>query len=611
MNVKSKRKPVLPSKNLINRTASLHQLHIEDMCLSAGKHRNVYFKRLRYFGCPELQRGTVNFPANITLTNMNRDSFIREIYELLAPDFNITKFNTFGVVLKYLAWLDTSGIAVKDGKYLSKTLIAEYMNQWGDWFKKGRYSQGSWRCVVSAFRWILEQKEMLDSAKALPVLRDSRNSIKGHKALNLEGELKPVAKALIKAFNELVGHFVNDTNPRIHPLFDEALFNAEMKRIGEKKIGYKKGAFILAVVRGDWVNQMTRLALMLCYMWTGINTSSLMLIKRKDLKYKAVSGGQYILESVKGRAGHQEQDNSLGFSKYAKSFLDKWDAIAGDITSHEPEAFLFPYRSTSGEFYSFAEISDPPQKSINKLLKLLGLMELTPSTLRKTKLDTLMRATDSVYLVAMSANNTLETIGRSYSSGVESDHENNLGASIEAKFNIAKGTDIKVATEEAKFKYGDVLSDYEYQKLRKGKDRSHEARTPLGVRCNDSTKGAVRLIKKSLTRAGVEADSIEPACTDFLGCFECEQHALVADIQDIWLMLSFKDTLQEMQQLPSINSFPENKYNKLYQTINGILQRFKEKSKENFEQALEKHKSEVHPLYSSVYSLNDLLEVFA
>lgn len=85
----------------------------------------------------------------------------------------------------------------------------------------------------------------------------------------------------------------------------------------------------------------------------------------------------------------------------------------------------------------------------------------------------------------------------------------------------------------------------------------------------------------------------------------------MSDVQDIWLMLSFRDTLQEMQQLPSINSFPDGKYNTLYQTVNGILQRFEEKSKENFKQALEKHKTEVHPLYSSVYSLNDLLEVFA
>ena len=114
---------------------------------------------------------------------------------------------------------------------------------------------------------------------------------------------------------------------------------------------------------------------------------------------------------------------------------------------------------------SFADISDSPQKSINKLLKLLGLVEISPSSMRKTKLDALMKATDSVFLVAMSANNSIETIGRSYSTGVEGDHENNLGASIEAKFNIAKGKDIKAATEEAKFKYGDILSDYEYQEL--------------------------------------------------------------------------------------------------------------------------------------------------
>ncbi len=542
---------------------------------------------------------------------MNRDQFIREMYCLLAPNFDATRSITFSVILKYLAWLDSKGHAISDGEYFNENLIKEYMNQWGNWYKEGKYTQGSWRVVTSSFRWIFEQKGILDTAKALPLLKGSRKNTKGQKALSLEGELKPVAKQMLIAFYVLAEHFQNGTRPMVHPLYDETLFNAEMCRRHEEKVVHKRMSFTKSVARGDWVNQMTKLALMLCYMWTGMNTSPLMYMKRKDIKYKSVGGGQYILESVKGRAGHQEQDNSLGFSKYAKSFLDKWYAISGDITSHEPEAFLFPYRSVSGEALSFADISDSPQKSINKLLKLLGLVEISPSSMRKTKLDALMKATDSVFLVAMSANNSIETIGRSYSTGVEGDHENNLGASIEAKFNIAKGKDIKAATEEAKFKYGDILSDYEYQELRKGEERSHEARTPLGVRCNDSTKGALRLIEKSLAKAGVATDSIEPACTDFLGCFECEQHALVSDVQDIWLMLSFRDTLQEMQQLPSINSFPDGKYNTLYQTVNGILQRFEEKSKENFKQALEKHKTEVHPLYSSVYSLNDLLEVFA
>jgi hypothetical protein len=85
----------------------------------------------------------------------------------------------------------------------------------------------------------------------------------------------------------------------------------------------------------------------------------------------------------------------------------------------------------------------------------------------------------------------------------------------------------------------------------------------------------------------------------------------VADVDDIWLMLSFQDSLNEMKQYPAVNSLPKSRFNRLYRTIEAILVRFKEVSVVNYRQAIEKHKSTNHPLYSTLYSLNDLLEVFS
>lgn len=181
---------------------------------------------------------------------------------------------------------------------------------------------------------------------------------------------------------------------------------------------------------------------------------------------------------------------------------------------------------------------------------------------------------------------------------------------MDAKFAIAKGERISSAIQAAKFKFGDVLDDYEYQELRIGKDRNHESRTPTGVRCNDNTKGAAQVINKILERSGIESSNDEIVCTSFLDCFECEHHVLVADVIDIWLMLSFKETLQQLQQTPSVNSMPENKYFKLFNTIESVLERFKEKSKQNYKKAEIKLKKASHPLYSNVHSINDLLEVF-
>ena len=85
----------------------------------------------------------------------------------------------------------------------------------------------------------------------------------------------------------------------------------------------------------------------------------------------------------------------------------------------------------------------------------------------------------------------------------------------------------------------------------------------------------------------------------------------ITDVDDIWLMLSFKETLQQLQQTPAVNSMPERKYTDLFNTVVSVLKGFKDKNESNYSQALEKLKDAPHPLYSTVYSLNDLLEIFA
>ncbi|HGY7686386.1 hypothetical protein MAY81_19445 [Escherichia coli] len=342
-----------------------------------------------------------------------------------------------------------------------------------------------------------------------------------------------------------------------------------------------------------------------------MNTTPLAKMKISDVNFKEVQGGKYILDSVKGRAQHQEQDNALGFSKHAKDFIESWLNVAKSMANGDSNSPLFPYYSKDGQIKLYSEIGSSPHASINKLLTRLDFPKITPSILRKTKMDTLFQATESVYLVAMSANNSIKVVSSQYLYGTSGEHEKKLNAAMDAKFSNAKGVDINTAVEEAKYKHSNILDHYEYEALREGSNRSHEARTPTGIRCNDNKQGAVKTINKMLERIGVEMNSDEEACTSFLDCFECEHHSLVSDVTDIWLMMSFKETLQELEVTPAINSMPPKKMNTLLNTIETILGGFRDKSPENYKQAYELQKQTSHPLYSNIYSLNDLHEVFS
>ncbi|EGI72763.1 hypothetical protein PH505_be00380 [Pseudoalteromonas distincta] len=609
--LKNKRKALIPSKELVTPKAQVEPLNVDGMVIIVPGYDTCHFKRFRYKGCPPLTtRGEIR--KDIELIDMGRDNFIRDLYHLLNTNSNVTTSSHFRSVIKYIEWFDSNERKPIASDYFHWELINDYMGWCAAQHKLGLMNKEAWRFRKKTISWVLRKKGRVSEAKNLPRIK-GHSPTNPYRAFDLESEFKPVVRALFKAFNVLIKHYNNDTVPDRHPLYDEEKVNEEAKRRDLKgtALGVHRAAFKLAMKKGNPNNHLTKVAILICYMFTGINSKPLADLKISDVSFKEVQGGKYILDSEKGRAFYQEQDNALGFSKYAKEFIEKWLSVAIKMSNGNKSAPLFPYFTLDDSVNFFSKVQIDPQRSVNRLLDKLGLSKVNPSRFRKTKMDTIFRVTESVYLVSISANNSLNMVARTYANGTEAEHENNLGASMDAKFAIAKGLDIDSAVQHAKFKFGDVLDDYEYQRLREGKDRSHESRTPTGIRCNNNTKGAAQVIRKLLDRVGVETSDNETVCTDFLDCFECEHHALVADVTDIWLMLSFKETLQQLQQTPAINSMPETKYIKLFNTVESILERFKEKSKKNYKHAKEKLKEAAHPLYSNVYSLNDLLEVFS
>lgn len=608
----NKRKAAKVTREMVAPMASVEPLTIENMVLKANGTSKVHFKRLKYKGCPALSNKGL-LKENTQYIDMKRDDFVREMYRLLKPNFNRSKKTYFDNLCKYIRWLDSSPHEVK-GDYFANNLTKLSMEDWGARVSQGKTSKGSWSLHKGMLSAVLKLLNRHADAARLAPITGAKASTKPHKTLHVESELKPTVKALFRGYIGLAKYVDNGATPDINPLWDETLFNAQAEKHGwavSQRV-YKRSSFKKNVIGfGDWRNQLTRLAAMICFMFTGMNTKPLLGMKRKDVVFKQVQGGKYIFDATKGRAGDREIDNGIGFSTYARRFIESWLSLSATITGTSGDAPLFPWVTKTGEISDFNKSATPPQKAVNRLLKILGLSEITASILRKTKLDTLMKVTEDIYLVSISGNNSIVTVQKSYSSGNEQDHKRNLSASTEATYNLAKGTHVEDAVSAAKYAHHDVLSEYDYKRLRKKEHTDKEAMTPLGVRCQDNTKGAASIIDKVLKKSGIEMPGEEQLCTDFLECFECEYHKLVAGVEDIWLMLSFKDTLKDMEQFPAINSFTKSRYQHICLTIDSVLARYKEVSVENYSEALEKMKDATHPLYATAHSVNDLLEVFS
>lgn len=594
-----------------NLSAEIQPFQIGDMVLKAQGVPKVYFKRLRYEGCPSLsKRGELLKPE--TLVDMNRDDLIRSLFLIFNRSFNVTWKGHFDCLINYIRWFDTNGFVPIDGDYFTEEYTDAYMSYWSELIKKGKYGKSTWSNHKKMLSAILKELNRHVQAKNLVSIKGLKNEASETESLTVE-ELKLLNKALFKAYSTFQSHYLNGTKPEVHPLFNEELLQNQQSVQGwsQKVYNRKVVSFRHAVSNRQyaWVNHMTRISILLTFMFTGMNTFPLLSMKLSDVKFKQVGQGKYVFDNEKDRAEYQQQDSTVGFSKFAKNFVESWLKISTDISSDIINPPLFPWITETGEVVPFIDKSLAPQDSVNKLLDYLGLPSTTSRRFRKTKLDILMKVTEDVYLVSVSGNNSVKTIQSNYSGGNKADHHRNLTASLSAQYNFFKGESLDGSIQEAKFKYHDVLSDYEYKNIRS--KSSKESKTPLGVRCQNNTGGLAEKIKRTLDKAGIKTSSNEHLCTDFLECFDCGDYKLVAEVDDIWLMLSFKETLEEMKSLPAVNSLPAERFTKLFNTINSILSDFKIKASKNFYEAEELLSESPHPLYEDIYSIDDLLAIFA
>jgi hypothetical protein len=614
----SKRKPLSPSREL--KAASMEVLRIEDMVLEVALEKQYfYFYRFKYKGVPNLRTlGKKEFVFNTILIDMNRDFFIREIFNLVKDEFTNTSCGYVKKLVVYFRYLDENKLFAINGDYFHPDLTHSCITSLNKLAEKG-INETVPGNVRKSLVFFLKKLDRQKEARDLP-----KNHVKNQsdiRSYDLNLEMKPIAKLLFKGYGAFSKCLKLETYPTIHPFYDEAMLRkvAEEKNLTPLKVAHQKDAFVKSMNSSQndlfkkdnfsnkrrLCNHLTRCAALICFMLTGMNTNPLLLMRRKDVSIKSVHGDRYIFESVKGRANNQLNDNAIGFSLRTKRFIEEWLELSSFISgSRDNDSWLFPSICADGSVSNFVTERNQLYDPINKLIKYYDLPKLSAQRFRQTKSDTLMKVTESIFLVSLSLNNTIKTVEANYSSGQEKDHQRNLASVMDAKMSIAKGSSVESAVSESKYKFRDVLSEYDYKKLLRPM-----ASTPLGTRCSGE-KSVVEQISRQLKSIDVDLPEEERKCTNFLECFECANHALVAMVDDIWLMMSFHDVMMALKENMAINSLPKNKFNHLERVIKGILERFEEKDRSNYQLAKDKHSENPHPLYSDIRSMDDLLEVF-
>ena len=617
------------------KTSNVESLNVHDLVITNLVGKTFRLKRLLYREVPSIVTRGQRKGEFIggSFEHAQRDDVVRKIYQALEIDSDgVVARSPFkhiaSAMVIYFRYLDEFA---PDEPPLDLEVMKRSIRHFLALKKRGITPTNA-HSVKSALSYLLKQMNRVSEAQELPGVNRGKPSDKLG-ALDAEKELKPVSHALIKAHKLFVNSIENNVPLNVHPLWNEELFdkNAKEKNWNETQKMQRKDAFRRAMLPGypgmdDGVasytqrqkftlfNHATLNALHLFFMMTGMNTEPMMLMSISDVEFRSVGSGKYIFNAVKGRARYGDIDNALGFSLRTRSLIEDWLSLVKTmyecvgIKEQSSDLPLFPYFNSRSSVLFWTHAGDTSR--INIFINYILGIRVNPTRFRKTKADLLMRVTQDVHLVSLSLNNSIEVVQSNYSMGMESDHKSNISAVMEAQYQMSAGESVAESVSNAKVLHSDILLDYDYKERLRGGDIKATTITPSGIRCKGD-KGKASQVERKIKSHKIDMPKNERRCTNFLSCFDCENHVLVASEHDIWLMLSFHEQVLAMLDIPSQNSMPKDDLYQIEALLSGTLSRLKNKSNEHYQKAEKRLSSDgYHPLYENLRSLSSTLETF-
>ncbi len=567
---------------------------------SLGK---CHFKRMRYQGCPKANKGV--FPKGGVLINMQRDEVIDMLHNILNENITPSTYCIFTGLITFIRWCDK-----KPRKVLfNQPTIDDYMSYLLAEMAANRLVSGSAAQQKAAIIFALKALGKHQLAQSLPLI-NSQDDLVPHPTINDKKYVR-VGKQLMKGYLYYVKCLTRDVLPDICPHFDENYLATNgwtetqinsLRRNAKKRVNPPNGF---------WENILVKHAIMLTYMFTGINPSPLFNLTRKDVKpgFKKGVGDYYQLSSIKGRALYQSQSNEIGFTKRSKDFFEAWLRCSEQLLTRNGRALsdedpVFPWISKFYNIKFYGGFNNNPQLDINKALVHYGFAHITSSIYRKTRADKLFRAIGDIATVAEANNSSNNTVAQKYLYGAEETHQKRLGAIFLVQYDMAKGKDKKMAIREHETKFIDPLSDFDYKARRK----KELLETPSG-NCQKNTQVAREKVQQ-MQGEYRKHTSIVDTCTDFWNCFGCAAHAIVVEVTEIHKLLSLRDSIFEKLAMNSINSHPGGRLKEVVVKVGDILLRLKNEHDKKYQEAEEMNKRKPHPLWNDEFALGDILGVY-
>ncbi|HEY2455444.1 MAG TPA: hypothetical protein VGI71_23060 [Scandinavium sp.] len=402
---------------------------------------------------------------------------------------------------------------------------------------------------------------------AIPTLGKSQAT--PYKAYS-DGDLKKLLPLLRALFKQLSGQFLKD--PGYY------LFAANNKPA--MTFIWKGSVFTLY----GSVSKMMAAATYLLSYYTWANTTSLLAITRPDETILSTKEKWYQMPVFKRRAfriitlrfGAHGQ---LNIPKYSLEFFNQLLKISGIIAEHwveeKPPRLMITIRDSQASPLRAEELSrfnlflrnnfhleDDQGKQLRAVI----------SRFRATG-SQMMQLHHSPAMVAELLGNTPRTVRRHYSEGSEFDNQSMLQDAVSV---MADKAQYGENTEQAKHRRKKVLGVeiLAYENLLKM--HTPPMKQAHGSYCqNPFGEQAEKFLSRVRRHSLLSTEKF--ACSDLMKCFSCPHQIIVAEVCDIWCLMSFKECLEEsIYRHVDHRHFYQN-YASVLSAIDSILNRIDKK----------------------------------
>ncbi|MFS1423250.1 hypothetical protein [Shewanella sp. 10N.286.48.B5] len=592
------------TKNCLDVTAIENDHYFENLTLKSTGNGTLYFKRMRYLGCPELGRGKLHnssFKKGSKLVHANRDKQLKIITNALSkiksPDGRRTAYYK---IIDFIRYCDDKGHEV-DFDNPDESVIS-YMGYLKRSVDASRISNGTAQSRKHSLGLLLKEENHHRLHSSLPSFNGDRRRTP-HSTLD-DKTYTDIGKRLLKAYSLYQKSTLSGESLEFTPHYNEKELKSldySDKRLAEIKHAMRMFHSSESAITNHFVSH----AITITFMFTGINTNPLLELTMLDVRkgFKKGVGDFYQLQSEKGRNLSSKQANEVGFTKRSKEFFEGWIRILPHIYKKygqhlTDESPLFPYINSDNLVVFYEGWNCAPHTKINKVLKYFALPRVNSSIYRKTRSEKLYRATrGDTKLVADANNNSQKTTEKDYLYGSDERNQATLGSAFNAQYEIVKGKNKKEALNDHEVRIIDPLSNFEYQNL---------MNTPSGS-CDTGNKDYDAKRKKSVRKKTGKKSTY---CTEFWDCFECNAHAVIADGAEVHKLLSLRDSIVERMGLPAINNQINKESRAIINKVSHILEKIKLRNKIEYEKGIELNKKTPHPLWDDGFSFDDMRQVF-